>query len=135
MASSDYYVNKVSGVDKAMEWLIKGANLGFYFGLFFAKHEVKRNDMGSLRYSGALSFFVIKNMLVAGGSLATLMFLVTALEKSRRVNDGLNYGIAAGITLTLWHKAWEIPRNHLGKYIILFSLGAGYFGNMLKYQE
>ena len=128
MAHSDPYLNKITPVDAAVEWMVKGANIGFYFGVFFCKTEVPKEGL-RIPYRLALCANVLKNMGVIGGTCSTWFFFVKSLERGRKVDDWFNYSLGSVITLGAWHRVWEIPTKGLPRAMLLTGSVAGILGH------
>jgi hypothetical protein len=127
MASSDLYINKIRPIDTAVEWLLKGANIGLYFGLFFAKTDlIKQGKAVSVVNVAA---YTLKSMAILGGSCATWYFCIKTLERARKIDDGINYGLGATATLALWHRLWDVPTASLPASLLKATVIAGVFGH------
>mmetsp|Transcript_32046 Transcript_32046/g.55263 ORF Transcript_32046/g.55263 Transcript_32046/m.55263 type:complete len:101 (-) Transcript_32046:1834-2136(-) len=100
MASTDPYINKIRPIDSAVEWFLKGSNIGLYFGVFFAKYDLLKQ--GKQLTPVTVGSYVAKSMFMLGGSCATWYFFVKVLEHARKIDDGINYGLGAACTLTIW---------------------------------
>lgn len=76
MSSGYSYSAKIRPVDTAMEWFLKGANIGelhtaLYFGVCLAKAENPRKGLSTPAYALTLAGYVAKQMLIVGGTIGT----------------------------------------------------------------
>jgi hypothetical protein len=96
--------SEVTARDTGAEWLIKGANIGMYFGAVFSYYEVLPGPWYAARYLGN----VAGTMAVTGGALGTWMFVSKGIANQRGSEDFINYGIGAGTSFAIWHRAFGV---------------------------
>jgi hypothetical protein len=118
------YHDEPNPKDSAAEWLIKGSNIGLYFGLVFAYWEVKKGPMYIPRYLGN----VAGTIAVTGGTLGTWMFFAKSLGKQRGCDDAMNYSVGSVLTTLIWHKAFGLPTN---RKLAPIALAVGVLGGVL----
>lgn len=111
----------LSPLDVAAEWVVKGMNIGIYYGLFFGRRDITRGNLTLAQYSFSLLKFTTKQSLVLGGVLGTWQCITQAARRASNKERAINYSIGSVPTLLLWHIPLGIPRGRLVSY----SLGVG----------
>lgn len=72
MAAERHYNTQIRAIDAGVEWFVKGANIGLFFGLFFAPVDV----LPGAYYIPRCGLSVVQNMGVTGGVLGSWQFFV-----------------------------------------------------------
>ena len=129
MDSVDYYKLKISPIDAAIEWFIKGMNIGLVYGYCF-KEEVMRIPDRRL-YRVNVTKYIMKNSLYTGLILSTWWFFNKTFERIIEKDLWINYSISGAIVLVLWRKQLDITQANLKKFFIPTMIFTGFLGKLI----
>ena len=79
MDNISYFKLKISPIDAAVEWFVKGFNIGLIYGVCF-KSEVKWKSLPHQSRLNALKF-IANNAVYTGSVLSTWWFFNKAIER------------------------------------------------------
>lgn len=111
MDQIQYFKQKITPFDLGIEWFIKGANIGMIYGLCFFT-DVERKG-GALELFKDRILFVGKNAWQTGCVLGTWWFFMKSSEVIIGKAHWGNYSVAGVLTMLIWQKSLEIPKNKL----------------------
>ncbi|OMJ92021.1 hypothetical protein SteCoe_5340 [Stentor coeruleus] len=129
MDNTEYFKRKISPLDAAAEWFIKGMNIGFIYAYAF-RSEVLYESNRSLRFK-QMSSYMFKNSVYTGGVLATWWFFNKSFEIFTNKDFWLNYSLSGVLTLHLWRKKLKLSPVIYKRYIIPIMIFSGVLGKII----
>ena len=126
MDHKKHYKQKIRPFDSAVEWLLKGGNIGMIYG-FCNLSEVPKTNNWTQNLKNQRNF-VWKNTWQTGCVLATWWFIMKVGEVVISREHWANYSVAGVLTMIAWQKILEIPPNQVLRYVPISACFSGILG-------
>lgn len=130
MDNTEYFKRKISPLDAAVEWFIKGMNIGLIYAYAF-RSEVLPMPFRSMRIKHMYTF-VYKNSIYTGGVLATWWFFNKSFEIFTNKDFWLNYSLSGFLTLNIWQSRLGLTRAAYKRHVIPIVIFSGVLGKIIS---
>jgi hypothetical protein len=129
MENKNFYKQRIRPFDLAVEWLIKGANIGLIYGLTNLSEVPKTSSFKENFQKRA--WFVWKNSWQTGCVLGTWWFFMKTAEIVISQEHWGNYSVAGVLTMVTWQKVLEIPGNKVLRTVPTAFIFSGVLGMII----
>jgi hypothetical protein len=122
-----YYKLKISPIDAAVEWMVKGANIGFIYAICM-NAEVERGASKLLFWQN-FGKFAASNSFYTGTVLGTFWFFNKTFEIITERDVWPNYSLSGMISLMLWKKPLKVT--NAKKLLLPTAIFCGLIGKLI----
>lgn len=130
MEHQNYFKLKITPVDAAVEWFVKGMNIGLIYGYCF-RCEVPQHA-NPFQHKVQVMKYIARNSVVTGCVLSTWWLFNKSLERAFQNDFWGNYSVSGVLVLLIWHRQLDIAPQNIKKYIVPAALFCGILGKIIS---